>query len=84
MFNFYLQLDEVTLVKGSLVAIRANIIPRNIQKQMTEMAKTNQTARFQGKPRKCLTIGRDMLSEEEWGLILKAIDGQGTYQLGSF
>eukprot|EP00105_Crassostrea_gigas_P036528 XP_019920676.1 PREDICTED: uncharacterized protein LOC105322964 [Crassostrea gigas] len=71
-------LDEVTLVKGSLVAIRANIIPRNIQKQMTEMAKTNQTARFQGKPRKCLTIGRDMFSEEEWGLILKAIDGHSS------
>uniref|UniRef100_K1PZ55 Uncharacterized protein n=1 Tax=Magallana gigas TaxID=29159 RepID=K1PZ55_MAGGI len=30
-------LDEVTLMKGSLVAIRPNIIPRNIQKQMTEM-----------------------------------------------
>lgn len=70
-------LDEVTLVKGSLVVIRPNIIPRNIQKQMTEMAKTNQTARFQGKPRKCLNIGRDVFSEEEWGIILKAIDGQG-------
>lgn len=29
-------LDEVTLMKGSLVAIRPNIIPRNTQKQMTE------------------------------------------------
>lgn len=66
-------------MKGSLVAIRPNIIPRNTQKQMTE--KTNQTARFQRKPRKCLTIGRDMFSdEEERGIILKAIDGQGIYQ----
>lgn len=66
-------------MKGSLVAIRPNIIPRNTQKQMTE--KTNQTARFQGKPRKCLTIGRDMFSEEEErDIILKAIDGQGIYQ----
>lgn len=79
MCNFYLQLDEVTLMKGSLVAIRPNIIPRNTQKQMTE--KTNQTAQFQGKPRKCLTIGRDMFSEEEErDIILKAIDGQGIYQ----
>lgn len=67
-------------MKGSLVAIRPNIIPRNIQKQVTKMAKTNQTVRFQGKPRKCLTIGRDVFSEEEWGIILKAIDGQDIYQ----